>query len=186
MIVTTPTPLEGLLILEPRVHRDPRGYFFEAYNERDFRETGLPTDFVQDNVSVSVKGTLRGLHFQRAPHAQGKLVRVLTGSVFDVAVDMRPSSPTFGKWFGLELSEENGRALYLPPGFAHGFLATAERVVFHYKVTSLYQPGTEGTLRWDDSTVGVQWPDQTGPILLSEKDRAGLSWKDALRLLSPK
>lgn len=184
MMVTTPTPLEGLLILEPRVHRDPRGYFFEAYNERDFRETGLPTDFVQDNVSVSVKGTLRGLHFQRAPHAQGKLVRVLTGSVFDVAVDMRPSSPTFGKWFGLELSEGNGRALYLPPGFAHGFLATAERVLFHYKVTTLYQPGLEGTLRWDDPTVGVQWPRLSTPPLLSDKDASGLDWKTVLPLLS--
>lgn len=184
MIVTTPTPLEGLLILEPRVHRDSRGYFFEAYNERDFREADLPTDFVQDNVSASVKGTLRGLHFQRAPHAQGKLVRVLAGSVFDVAVDMRPSSPTFGKWFGLELSEENGRALFLPPGFAHGFLATAERVLFHYKVTTLYQPGLEGTLRWDDPTVGVQWPRLSTPPLLSDKDASGLDWKTVLPLLS--
>jgi len=184
MIVTTPTPLEGLLILEPRVHRDSRGYFFEAYNERDFREADLPTDFVQDNVSASVKGTLRGLHFQRAPHAQGKLVRVLAGSVFDVAVDMRPSSPTFGKWFGLELSEENGRALFLPPGFAHGFLATAERVLFHYKVTTLYQPGLEGTLRWDDPTVGVQWPRLSTPTLLSDKDASGLDWKTVLPLLS--
>ncbi|MBL0348841.1 MAG: dTDP-4-dehydrorhamnose 3,5-epimerase [Elusimicrobia bacterium] len=183
MIARTPTPLEGLLILEPRVHRDPRGYFFEAYNERDFREAGLPTDFVQDNVSVSVKGTLRGLHFQRAPHAQGKLVRVLSGSVFDVAVDMRPSSATFGKWFGLELSDENGRALYLPPGFAHGFLAAAERTLFHYKVTTLYRPGAEATLRWDDPTVNVQWPTAAPPIL-SEKDAGGLPWAEAIRHLA--
>lgn len=185
MIVTTPTPLDGLLILEPRIHRDSRGYFFEAYNEKDFTEAGLPNHFAQDNVSVSLRGTLRGLHFQRAPHAQGKLVRVLAGSVFDVAVDMRPSSATFGKWFGLELSDENGRALYLPPGFAHGFLATGERVLFHYKVTTLYRPGAEATLRWDDPTVGVQWPPLANPPTLSTKDAEGLPWAEAVKTLHP-
>ena len=183
MIATTPTPLEGLRILEPTVHRDARGYFFEAYNERDFKEAGLPTHFAQDNVSVSFKGVLRGLHFQRAPHVQGKLVRVLVGSVFDVAVDMRPDSSTFGQWFGLELSEENGRALFLPPGFAHGFMATGERILFHYKVTTFYRPGAEATLKWNDPTVGVRWPQELDPIL-SDKDADGLPLAEAIRLLA--
>lgn len=168
----TPTTLPGLLILEPKVFGDSRGFFMESFNARTFRElTGLDVDFVQDNHSRSGKGVLRGLHYQ-IQQAQGKLVRVVRGSVFDVAVDLRRSSPTFGKWEGVELSEENQRQLWIPPGFAHGFLVTSDSADFLYKTTDYYAPEHERSLLWNDPAVGVAWPLEGEP-LLSAKDVAG-------------
>ena len=170
-----PTALPGLLILEPKVFGDARGFFMESYNAKAFQDaTGLAPEFVQDNHSRSGRGVLRGLHYQ-IEQAQGKLVRVTRGSVFDVAVDLRRSSPTFGKWAGVELSEENHRQLWIPPGFAHGFLVTSEFADFLYKTTDYYAPQHERCLLWNDPTVGVEWPLQLldGAPLLSAKDVAG-------------
>lgn len=168
----TPTTLPGLLILEPKVFGDSRGFFMESFNARTFRElTGLDVDFVQDNHSRSSKGVLRGLHYQ-IQQAQGKLVRVVRGSVFDVAVDLRKGSPTFGQWEGVELSEENQRQLWIPPGFAHGFLVTSDSADFLYKTTDYYAPEHERSLLWNDPAVGVAWPLEGEP-LLSAKDVAG-------------
>lgn len=168
----TPTTLPGLLILEPKVFGDSRGFFMESFNARTFRElTGLDVDFVQDNHSRSGKGVLRGLHYQ-IQQAQGKLVRVVRGSVFDVAVDLRRGSPTFGQWEGVELSEENQRQLWIPPGFAHGFLVTSDSADFVYKTTDYYAPEHERSLLWNDPAVGVAWPLEGAP-LLSAKDVAG-------------
>lgn len=150
-------PIEGLYILEPAVYGDERGYFCETYNERDMDALGLNMRFVQDNESMSVKGVLRGLHFQRN-HPQGKLVRALQGAVYDVAVDIRPGSATFGQYFGVELSAENHRQFYVPPGFAHGYLALTERAVFAYKVTDYYHPEDEAGIAWDDPDIGIAWP----------------------------
>jgi dTDP-4-dehydrorhamnose 3,5-epimerase len=166
----TPLPLSGLLLVEAKLFRDARGFFFESYNESDFRAAGLPTRFSQDNVSSSVRGTVRGLHFQNPPHAQGKLVRVLQGTVFDVAVDLRTDSLTYGKWYSEELSSDNARALYIPPGFAHGFCVTSETAVFFYKCTSSYAPASEGGIRWDDPTLNIGWPLPDHQTLVSEKD----------------
>jgi dTDP-4-dehydrorhamnose 3,5-epimerase len=166
------TPLQGVLLLDPKVFGDARGFFMESFNARAFREvTGLDVSFVQDNHSRSAGGVLRGLHYQ-IHQAQGKLVRVVRGSVFDVAVDLRRSSETFGKWYGCELSEENNRQLWLPPGFGHGFLVTSESADFLYKTTDYYAPEHERSLAWDDPAVGVEWP-LDGPPQLSAKDRAG-------------
>jgi dTDP-4-dehydrorhamnose 3,5-epimerase len=166
------TPLQGVLLLEPKVFGDARGFFMESFNARAFREvTGLDVSFVQDNHWRSAGGVLRGLHYQ-IHQAQGKLVRVVRGSVFDVAVDLRRSSETFGKWYGCELSEENNRQLWLPPGFGHGFLVTSESADFLYKTTDYYAPEHERSLAWDDPAVGVEWP-LDGPPQLSAKDRAG-------------
>lgn len=173
---TTPTGLDGLLLVESPIHRDGRGYFLELFNEGDAAAAGLPPRFVQDNASFSIKGTLRGLHFQRAPHAQGKLVRTLQGSVFDVAVDLRPGSATRGRWFGVELSAENGRALYIPPGFAHGFLVTSDTALFHYKCTALYRPEAEERVVWNDPGLDVRWPALDVPYRLSPKDEAAPRW----------
>ena len=167
--------LPGLLILEPKVFGDSRGFFMETWNLRRYREAGIPLDFVQDNISFSRRGTLRGLHFQN-PTAQGKLLHVLQGEVFDVAVDIRHSSPTFGKWHGLNLSAENKRQFYIPPGFAHGFAVLSETALFQYKCTDFYNPGCEVTLQWDDPEVGIQWP--VDSPLLSDKDRKGLSLRE--------
>ncbi|MDZ5456543.1 dTDP-4-dehydrorhamnose 3,5-epimerase [Azohydromonas lata] len=165
------TALEGVLILEPKVFGDERGFFMESFNQRAFDEAvGHHVDFVQDNHSRSSRGVLRGLHFQLPPHAQGKLVRVTQGSVFDVAVDMRKSSPTFGRWVGVELTGTNHRQFWIPPGFAHGFVVTSDSADFLYKTTDYYAPQAEGALRWDDPTVGVQWPLQDLTPLLSPKD----------------
>ena len=167
--------IPGLLILEPKVFGDARGFFMESYNAKAFQDaTGLAPEFVQDNHSRSAKGVLRGLHYQ-IEQAQGKLVRAVRGSVFDVAVDLRKSSPTFGKWVGVELSEENNRQLWVPAGFAHGFLVTSESADFLYKTTDYYAPQFERSLAWDDPTVGVAWPLHLldGPPLLSAKDVAG-------------
>jgi dTDP-4-dehydrorhamnose 3,5-epimerase len=168
----TQTPLEGVLVLEPKVFGDVRGFFFESFNARDFEQaTGLKDTFVQDNHSKSAKGVLRGLHYQ-VQHAQGKLVRVTQGAVFDVTVDIREGSPTFGQWFGLELSAENKKQLWIPAGLAHGFLVTSESAEFLYKSTDYYHPEFERSLLWNDPVIGIDWPahmdDQA--ITLSDKD----------------
>ena len=164
------TPIEGLYIIEPRVFPDERGFFMESYNKKDFVEIGLAMEFVQDNHSRSKKGVLRGLHFQDK-HPQGKLVRVTCGEVFDVAVDVRKNSPTFGKWYGVILSEENKRMFYIPEGFAHGFLVLSEEVDFLYKCTDYYYPNEDCGIIWNDPDLGIDWPlDRIEPIL-SEKDK---------------
>lgn len=173
MLTVTPTPIEGLLVLEPKVFGDARGFFVESYNARDFEQAvGHRVDFVQDNHSRSARGVLRGLHYQRPPHAQGKLVRVVAGAVFDVAVDIRPGSATFGRWFGLELSGENQRQLWLPAGMAHGYLVTSEQADFVYKTTDYYAPASEGSVRWDDPVIGIDWPLGGLVPALSAKDAA--------------
>ncbi len=167
----TPTALPEVLIVEPRVFGDARGFFTESWNERVFNEAvGYPVRFVQDNHSRSCRGVLRGLHFQLPPHAQGKLVRVVSGAVFDVAVDMRKSSPNFGRWEGVELSADNHRQLWIPPGFAHGFLVLSESADFLYKTTDVYAPQAEGAVRWDDAAIGIQWPELGLAPLLADKD----------------
>ncbi len=189
--------IEGLCIITPAVHGDNRGYFIETYNQRDMEEAGLNMTFVQDNQSCSVKGVLRGLHFQKE-FPQGKLVRVIKGSVFDVAVDLRSNSKTYGKWFGVELSEENKKQFYIPQGFAHGFLVLSEVAEFCYKCTDFYHPGDEGGLAWNDPSIGVQWPEVNGtypgtasaegytmadgtPLNLSDKDQKWLGIKDTFK-----
>lgn len=177
-IKVTKTHIDGLCIIEPAVHGDSRGYFMETYNQKDMEEAGLNMVFVQDNQSMSTKGVLRGLHFQKQ-FPQGKLVRVIKGCVFDVAVDLRKGSETFGKWFGIELSEENKKQFYIPEGFAHGFLVLSDTAEFCYKCTDFYHPGDEGGLLWNDPDVGIEWPiteDMT--ILLSEKDKNQSSFKE--------
>jgi len=172
------TAISDVLILEPRVFGDARGFFLESYNARTFREaTGVAVDFVQDNHSRSAQNVLRGLHYQiRQP--QGKLVRVVRGAVFDVAVDMRKSSPTFGKWAGVELTEDNHRQFWVPPGFAHGFLVLSESADFLYKATDYYAPEHERCIQWDDPTIGIRWP-LVGEPLLSAKDKEGLMLGEA-------
>lgn len=173
--------IDGLYIIEPQVFPDARGYFFESYNEQSFRDAGLDMKFVQDNQSKSVRGVLRGCHFQKT-HPQGKLVRVMSGSVFDVAVDMRKNSPTLGKWFGVELTGENNRMFYIPEGFAHGFLVLSDEAVFTYKCTDFYAPGDEGGMRWDDPQVDIKWPiEDDMTVLLSDKDRVLPSFADAFK-----
>ncbi len=167
--------LEGLLIIEPKVFGDARGFFMETWNEARYREAGIPLPFVQDNLSLSRRGILRGLHFQN-PRPQGKLVSVIQGEVFDVAVDLRRTSPTFGKWQATNLSAENKRQFYVPPGFAHGFLVLSETALFHYKCTDFYLPQHEMTLRWNDPALAIQWP--IADPLLSERDGKGLFLKD--------
>lgn len=165
------TGIHDLVIIEPSVFGDPRGYFMETYNERDFAEAGLNMKFVQDNQSSSVKGVLRGLHFQ-FNHPQGKLVRVIKGEVFDVAVDLRKSSATYKQWYGIILSSENKKMLYMAEGFAHGFLVLSENAEFTYKCTDFYHPDDEGGIAWNDTTIGINWPAQdAGEILLSNKDK---------------
>lgn len=172
------TPIPDLLILEPSVFGDARGFFMESFNARVFAEvTGAKVDFVQDNHSRSQQGVLRGLHYQ-IRQAQGKLVRVVAGRVFDVAVDMRRSSAHFGQWFGVELSAENNRQFWIPPGFAHGFVVLSETADFLYKATDYYAPEHERCLRWDDPHVGVEWPCEGLTPLLSAKDQAGLSFSE--------
>ena len=160
-ITVTKCPIEGLYIIEPAVHGDSRGYFMETYSLRDMQEAGLNMTFVQDNQSMSVKGVLRGLHFQKQ-YPQGKLVRVIKGRVFDVAVDLRAGSETYGKWYGVELTEENKKQFYISEGFAHGFLVLSDTAEFCYKVTDFYRPGDEGGLAWNDPSIGINWPEVTG------------------------
>lgn len=189
-IKVTQAPIAGLYIIEPTVHGDDRGYFMETYNRRDMAQAGLDMTFVQDNQSMSVKGVLRGLHLQKN-HPQGKLVRVIRGSVYDVAVDVRPDSPTCGQWYGVELSAENKRQFYISPGFAHGFLVLSDVAEFCYKVTDFYHPDDELGFAWNDPEVGIRWPGVIGaysgtasaqgytladgtPLRLSEKDQRTL------------
>lgn len=190
-------PIAGLYIIEPAVHGDSRGYFMETYNRNDMHEAGLDMVFVQDNQSMSVKGVLRGLHFQKQ-YPQGKLVRVIKGRVFDVAVDLRSGSETYGKWYGVELTQENKKQFYISEGFAHGFLVLSDTAEFCYKVTDFYRPGDEGGLAWNDPEIGIDWPELTGtyngtasaegyamadgtPLNLSEKDQKWLGRKDTFR-----
>ena len=188
--IFTQTEIPGVVVIEPQVFGDDRGYFMETYNKRDMEEAGLNMNFVQDNQSMSVKGVLRGLHFQ-INYPQGKLVRVIKGKVFDVAVDMRKGSKTYGKWFGVELTEENKKQFYISEGFAHGFLVLSDTAEFCYKVTDFYHPGDEGGLAWNDPAIGVEWgvvgdydgtancagytlPDGT-PLIMSDKD---VKWRN--------
>ena len=196
-IQVTKAPIEGLYVIEPTVHGDERGYFMETYNQRDMQDAGLNMVFVQDNQSMSKKGVLRGLHFQKQ-HPQGKLVRVIKGSVFDVAVDLRAGSATYGQWYGVELTEENKKQFYIAEGFAHGFLVLSDTAEFCYKVTDFYHPGDEGGLAWNDPAIGIDWPQLTGsypgcadgsgytladgtPLTLSDKDQKWLGLRDTFR-----
>lgn len=168
------TSIEGVYIIEPTVFGDERGYFMETYHAREFKEAGLDFNFVQDNQSKSKKGVLRGLHFQYTK-PQGKLVRVIKGKVFDVAVDLRNDSPTYGKWEAVILSEENKKQFYVPEGFAHGFLVLSDEAEFTYKCTDFYDPEDEGGILWNDPDIGIEWPiDNVGEVILSEKDE---KWK---------
>ena len=174
-----PTPLDGVVLIEPRVFGDERGFFLESWNTRAFTEAGIDVPFVQDNHSKSRQGILRGLHYQ-TEHTQGKLVRVVGGAVFDVAVDLRRASPTFGRWYGIELSADNKRMLWVPPGFAHGFYVLSAEAEFLYKCTDFYHPAAEISLRWDDPALGIAWPLVGGHApQLSAKDAAGLSFEQA-------
>lgn len=172
----TATAISDVLILEPKVFGDARGFFFESYSEHDFQQaTGLDVKFVQDNHSRSSKGVLRGLHYQLPPHAQGKLVRCVRGAVFDVAVDIRKSSRTFGQWVAVELSEDNHKQLWIPPGFAHGFLTLTDAAEFLYKTTAYYAPACDRGIAWNDPAIDVPWPDVGAPPQLSAKDQGAPS-----------
>ena len=165
------TPIPGLKLIRPKVFGDSRGYFCETFNERDFEAILPGVRFVQDNESLSGYGVVRGLHFQKAPHAQAKLVRVVKGAVYDVAVDLREGSETFGHWFGIELSAENHLQLYIPKGFAHGFSVLSEQALFQYKCDAFYDPASEGAIAWDDPDLGIDWKIPAEEVILSEKDR---------------
>lgn len=190
-------PIEGLYVIEPTVHGDSRGYFVETYNQNDMEMAGLNMVFVQDNESMSIKGVLRGLHFQKE-FPQGKLVRVIQGAVFDVAVDLRSDSPTYGQWYGVELTEENHKQFYISEGFAHGFLVLSDIAKFCYKVTDFYHPGDEGGLAWNDPEIGIEWPQLLGnyngtasgkgyslvdgtQLKLSDKDQKWLGLNDTFK-----
>ena len=180
-ITVTPCDIEGLYVIEPTVFKDERGYFVETYNQNDMKEAGLDMVFVQHNQSMSTRGVLRGLHFQKQ-FPQGKLVRVVRGKVFDVAVDLRSDSKTYGKWFGVELSAENMKQFYIPEGFAHGFLVLSDEAEFCYKCTDFYHPGDEGGLAWNDPEIGVEWPLEEGvDLIISEKDQKWKGLKDTFK-----
>ncbi len=164
------TPIEGLIVITPKVFADNRGYFFESYNKRAWAEAGITADFVQDNESFSSQNTLRGLHFQKPPFTQAKLVRVLEGAVWDVAVDLRKNSPTFGQWFGVELSAENKKQFFIPRGFAHGFSVLTETAKFAYKCDNFYNKESEGAVRFDDPELTVDWTIDLSKAVLSDKD----------------
>ena len=165
------TGIEGLVLVDPKVFGDDRGYFFEVFNENEFAEKVGPVHFVQDNESKSRYGVVRGLHFQKGEHAQAKLVRVVSGAVLDVAVDLRPGSPTYGQWHAEELSGENHRMMFIPRGFAHGFSVLSEEVVFQYKCDNLYCPSSEGAIAWNDPTLAIDWRLPEADVILSDKDR---------------
>lgn len=201
-IKVTKAPIEGLYVIEPSVHGDARGYFMETYNQKDMHEAGLDMVFVQDNQSMSTKGVLRGLHFQKH-YPQGKLVRVIKGSVYDVAVDLREGSPTYGQYYGVELTEENKKQFYISEGFAHGFLVLSDVAEFCYKVTDFWHPGDESGLAWNDPEINIQWPQLRGaypgsasaegytledgtPLNLSDKDQKWLGLKDTFHFSSEK
>lgn len=195
-INVTKAPIEELYVIEPTVHGDDRGYFMETYNQNDMKEAGLNMNFVQDNQSMSTKGVLRGLHFQKE-YPQGKLVRVIKGVVFDVAVDLRSGSATYGQWYGVELTAENKKQFYISEGFAHGFLVLSDEAEFCYKVTDFYHPGDEGGLAWNDPEIGIEWPMLKGEykgsasgegysvdgvaLNLSDKDQKWLGLKDTFK-----
>ncbi|MDD5083557.1 MAG: dTDP-4-dehydrorhamnose 3,5-epimerase [Candidatus Moranbacteria bacterium] len=172
------TDLEGVLIIEPRVFADDRGFFMETYNRDRYVQSGIAEVFIQDNVSVSKKGTLRGLHYQAPPFAQGKLIQVVRGSVLDVAVDVRFGSPTFGKHVSIELSAENKKQFFIPAGFAHGFVALEDDTIFSYKCTNLYSPECDRGVLWSDAQIGIDWPFPESELLISEKDRKQPLLKD--------
>lgn len=201
-IKVTKAPIEGLYVIEPSVHGDARGYFMETYNQKDMHEAGLDMVFVQDNQSMSTKGVLRGLHFQKQ-FPQGKLVRVIKGSVYDVAVDLREGSPTYGQYYGVELTEENKKQFYISEGFAHGFLVLSDVAEFCYKVTDFWHPGDESGLAWNDPEINIQWPQLQGsypgsasaegytledgtPLNLSDKDQKWLGLKDTFHFSTEK
>lgn len=164
------TPFEGLLVIEPAVHGDDRGYFFESFQAERYAQSGIETLFVQDNESLSGYGVVRGLHFQLAPFAQSKLVRAVVGSVYDVALDLRSGSPTFGRWYGLELSAENKLQMFIPRGFAHGFAVTSERAIFSYKCDEVYRKESERAILFSDSVLGIDWKIPSDKIIVSPKD----------------
>lgn len=174
------TPIEGLVIIEPRLFGDDRGYFFESFNQREFESEVGPVTFVQDNESKSCYGVIRGLHFQKGEHAQSKLVRVVKGTVLDVAVDIRPGSPTFGMHVAVELSDENHRQFFLPRGMAHGFSVLSEEAIFQYKCDNFYCRESEGAIAWDDPDLGIDWRIPADKVILSEKDRSHPKLKDIL------
>ena len=177
-MIFTENKIKGLYIIEPKLWRDDRGYFYESYSKKYFEDEGIIADFVQDNQSLSQKGTLRGLHAQKNPSAQGKLVRVIKGSVMDVAVDIRAKSPTYGQYVSIELNEENHKMLWVPPGFLHGFVTLEDNTIFTYKVTKLYDKDSEiGTL-WNDKDLNINWGIDASEIILSEKDKQLLAFKD--------
>lgn len=197
-INVTECPISGLYLIEPAVHGDSRGYFMETYNQQDMHAAGLDMVFVQDNQSMSTKGVLRGLHFQKQ-HPQGKLVRVIRGRVFDVAVDLRTGSETYGQWYGVELTAENRKQFYISPGFAHGFLVLSDEAEFCYKVTDFYHPEDEGGLAWNDPAIGIRWPELQGSypgtasgqnytladgtaLILSEKDQTWLPLRETFHV----
>ena len=201
-IKVTKAPIEGLYVIEPSVHGDARGYFMETYNQKDMHEAGLDMVFVQDNQSMSTKGVLRGLHFQKQ-YPQGKLVRVIKGSVYDVAVDLREGSATYGQYYGVELTEENKKQFYISEGFAHGFLVLSDVAEFCYKVTDFWHPGDESGLAWNDPEINIQWPQLRGaypgsasaegytledgtPLNLSDKDQKWLGLKDTFHFSTEK
>ena len=180
-IKVTPCDIKGLYVIEPTVFKDERGYFMETYNQNDFHEAGLDMVFVQDNQSMSVKGVLRGLHYQKQ-YPQGKLVRAVRGTVFDVAVDLRTGSETYGKWFGVVLSAENKKQFYIPEGFAHGFLVLSDVAEFAYKCSVFYHRGDEGGMAWNDPEIGVEWPIEEGmELIISEKDQKWGGFRDAFK-----
>ena len=176
----TETPIKGLLIIKPTVFEDSRGYFYESYNKTLFQQHGVDVDFVQDNQSLSQAGVLRGLHFQNPPFAQGKLVRVIKGGILDVALDLRKDSPTYGKYYDLELNEKNKTMLWIPTGFAHGFLTLANDTIFSYKCTNFYNKASEDCILWNDTDLGINWGIENPQ--LSEKDTLGKKFKDFVSL----
>lgn len=178
-MTVTPTPLRGVVLIDPEQHPDPRGFFLETWNARDFAAAGFHLNFVQDSHSRSVRGVLRGLHFQDSRAPLDKLVRCTAGRIFDVAVDLRAGSPTFGRWFGVELSAQNHRQIFIPAGFAHGFQALSELAEVQYKQTGYYMPEAEGTVAWNDPEIGIEWP-LVEPTL-SDRDRLGVSLQDYAR-----
>jgi dTDP-4-dehydrorhamnose 3,5-epimerase len=173
------TPIAGLLVLTPRVFKDERGYFLESFNAKNLKEAGISTSFVQDNESKSTKGVIRGLHYQLKPYAQAKLVRVIEGAVFDVAVDLRKDSPTFGQWFGLELSGENKKQFYIPRGFAHGFSVLSETAVFSYKCDGYYHPEAERGIVYNDPQLNIDWKVDEKDALVSDKDQKNVLFEEA-------
>jgi len=180
-MIVEKTDFEGLLIVIPDIFEDDRGYFFESYNRQRYTDKGISANFVQDNESMSKSGVIRGLHLQKKDSAQGKLIRIVRGKIFDVAVDLRLNSPTFGKYFSIILDDKEKKQVYIPPGFAHGFASLEDNTILHYKCTNYYNPETELTLLWNDPDIAINWPFQN-PIV-SDKDRRGMTFKDIKNLI---